>query len=180
MNPKIVAQPRPFRGDSNWNESYRWLQPAKRQVGQSTASIFAYALSWLNNWPGRIGCACQVVRALPREVAIVGADDVLRAQQLLLGVENSLDDHSTTARATCRGATSPTGTLAARKQADGLIQRAWHALKRIREQDRLRDTLCRLSDRELADMGIHRSEFEDDVDTLRRDVEYFVMVGRSF
>lgn len=173
MNPKIVAQLRAFRGDSNWHESHQWLQPSRDQVGQSTASIFARALSWLSSWPGGIVWACQVVRALPREGALV--DDVVRARQLLLGVESNLDDRSTTATATCRGASGPTRTRAARKQAYSLIQRGWLALKRIREQDRLRDTLCRLTDRELADIGIHRSEIEDDSDIYRREAEYLVL-----
>jgi uncharacterized protein YjiS (DUF1127 family) len=77
--------------------------------------------------------------------------------------------------ATCRGASGPTWTLAARKQAYSLIQRGWHALERIREQDRLRDTLCRLSDRELADMGMHRSEIEYVVGTHRSEAEYTVL-----
>jgi uncharacterized protein YjiS (DUF1127 family) len=173
MNPKIAAQLRPFRGASNRQESYQWLQPTRDQVGQSTASVFARALSWLSNWPGGVGWVYQVVRALPHEGAL--ADDVVRARQLLLGVENNLDNHSTTATATCRSASGPTWTFAARKQAYSLIQRGWHALKRIREQDRLRDTLCRLSDRELADMGMHRSEIEYVVGTHRSEAEYTIL-----
>ena len=93
-----------------------------------------------------------------------------------VGVESNLDDHSlSTATATCRGASGPTWTLAARKQAYSLIQRGWYALKRIREQDKLRDTLCRLSDRELADMGINRSEIEYVVGTHRSEAEYTVL-----
>jgi uncharacterized protein YjiS (DUF1127 family) len=92
-----------------------------------------------------------------------------------VGVESNLDDHSTTATATCRGASGPTWTLAAWKQAYSLIQRGWYVLKRIREQDKLRDTLCRLSDRELADMGINRSEIEYVVDTLPSEAEYTVL-----
>ena len=177
MNPKIVAQLRASRGDSNWRETYQWLQPTKDQVGQSTASIFARALAWLSSWPGKTRWACQVLRALPHEGAFV---DVVRARQVLLCLESTLDDHSTTAAATCRGASGQTWTLAARKQAYSLIQRGWHALKRIREQDRMHDMLCRLRDRKLADIGMHRSEIEDDIGTLRRDVEHFVLVGRFF
>jgi uncharacterized protein YjiS (DUF1127 family) len=173
MNPKIAAQLRAFRGDGNWHENHQWLRPTSDRVGRSTASIFTRALSWLSNWPGGGGWACQVVRALPHEGAL--ADDVVRARQLLPGVENNLDDHSTTATATCRGACGSTWTLAPRKQAYSLIQRGWHALKRIREQDRLRDTLCRLSDRELADMGMHRSEIEYVVGTHRSEAEYTVL-----
>jgi uncharacterized protein YjiS (DUF1127 family) len=172
MNPKIVAH-RAFCADSNWHESHQRLQPIRDQVGQSAASIFARALSWLGSWPGGVGWACQVVRGLPHEGAL--ADDVVRARQLLLAVEGNLDDHSTTATATCRGASGPTRTLAAWKQAYSLIQRGWHALKRIREQDKLRDTLCRLSDRELADMGMHRSEIEYVVGTHRSEAEYTIL-----
>jgi uncharacterized protein YjiS (DUF1127 family) len=171
MNPKIAAQLRAFRGDSNWHESHQWLRPARDRVGQSTASVFARALSWLRNWPGGVGWVYQVVRALPHEGAL--ADDVVRARQLLLGVENNLDDHSATA--TCRGASGPTRTLVAWKQPYSLIQRGWYALKRIREQNRLRDTLCRLSDRELADMGMHRSEIEYVVGTHRSEAEYTIL-----
>ena len=142
-------------------------------LAKARPAFFARALSGLSSWPGGVGWACQVVRALPHEGAL--ADDVVRARQLLLGVESNPDDHSTTATATCRGASGPTWTLAARKQAYRLIQRGRHALKRIREQDRSYDTLCRLSDRELADIGMHRSEIEYVVGTHRSEAEYTVL-----
>jgi uncharacterized protein YjiS (DUF1127 family) len=46
------------------------------------------------------------------------------------------------------------------KHAYDLMQRVWWALERNRERTRLRETLHRLSDWELQDIGIYRGEIE--------------------
>jgi uncharacterized protein YjiS (DUF1127 family) len=67
---------------------------------------------------------------------------------------------STAENATPSGASRPAPVTAPRGHACDLIQRVWYALERSRERARLRESLYRLSDWELKDIGIYRGEIE--------------------
>ena len=149
-------------------------------VGQGKASISTRTLAWLHVWADKARWAYQVLRALPQDGALVGADDGECARRLLLGVKNKLDDRSTTTTAAFHGVSDPTRTRAARKRAYSLIRWVWHVLKRIREQGKLGATLHSLSDRELADMGISRNEIEYQIGRHRREVEELVVFVQRF
>jgi uncharacterized protein YjiS (DUF1127 family) len=154
MTLEIFEGLRAFHVGRDWFAAY-WLRPVERGIGQGTASFFARSQAWLSSWPGRIRWARQVVRELPQECApLVNGNDVVQARQLLLGIDSYLGDPPTTATATNQGA------RAARRHAYDLILWGWCAIKENRERARLRESLHRLTDWELQDIGIYRGEIE--------------------
>ncbi len=166
MTLKILEELRAFHVDRNWYEAH-WLQPTQKSVGQRTAGAFARTLVWIGQWPAAILKVRQLVRALPQEwPRPVQGDDVAHARQLLGISEVDSKASSIAASATLQGTSGPIRT--ARKHVYDVIQQCRHALEKSRERARLRVCLHSLGDRELRDIGIHRSEIDYIVSTDRR------------
>jgi uncharacterized protein YjiS (DUF1127 family) len=159
MTLEILEGLRAFHVGRDWFAA-NWLRPVKRGVGQNIACVLASSMAWTSACAARIGWACQAIRCLPQEGApLVHDDDVVRARQLLLDIEGNLDDQTITATATEQGARDPVAR-APRIHPYDLIQWAWCAFNESRERARLGESLQRLSDWELKDIGIYRGEIE--------------------